>query len=110
MLENSIYSVISPEGCASILWKDKTKVAEAAATLHLTARDLLELGVIDEIIPEPPGGAHQNYDETAANFKVCVQKHLAQLKAEMISTTIAKRYKKFRQMGKLIENCSRGDS
>ena len=69
MLENAIYSVISPEGCASILWRDPSKSLEAAEAMKLSAQDLLKLGVIDDIIPEPLGGAHRNHDEIADNIK-----------------------------------------
>ncbi len=102
MLENAIYSVISPEGCAAILWKDKTKVEEAATTLRLTANDLLELGVIDEIIPEPLGGAHRNYETTTKMVKDVVKKHLRELKRMSLEKLINQRYEKFRQMGKFI--------
>lgn len=99
MLENAVYSVISPEGCASILWKDKSKVEEAASTLRLTAPDLLELKIIDEIIPEPSGGAHLNYKEAAQNLNVAIQQHLFEIKAEKLSVLISKRYKRIREIG-----------
>lgn len=99
MLENAVYSVISPEGCASILWKDKSKVEEAASTLRLTAPDLLELKIIDEIIPEPSGGAHLNYKEAAQNLNVAIRQHLFEIKAEKLSVLISKRYKRIREIG-----------
>jgi acetyl-CoA carboxylase alpha subunit len=68
MLENSYYSVISPEGCAAILWKHRKHAPEAAAALKLTAKDLLELGIVDEVVPEPLGGAHQDHEAAIANF------------------------------------------
>src|SRR4029453_9180606 len=76
MLENSIYSVITPEGCAAILWKDATKAEQAAEALKLTATDLLELKVIDEIIPEPLGGAHRDPEEAARGLQGAVTRHL----------------------------------
>lgn len=103
MLENAVYSVISPEGCAAILWEDKKKVAEAASTLRLTAKDLLELEVIDEIIPEPPGGAHRNIDEICLTLKKGLIKSLHELQKHNSSTLALKRYKKFRKMGQFIE-------
>ena len=69
ILENAYYSVISPEGCAAILWKDRSAAAKAAAALRITAKDLLELGLVDEIIPEPMGGAHTDLGTMAANLK-----------------------------------------
>ncbi|MEW6095011.1 MAG: acetyl-CoA carboxylase carboxyltransferase subunit alpha [bacterium] len=103
MLENAIYSVISPEGCAAILWEDKKKVEESAATLRLTAKDLLELEAIDEIIPEPLGGAHRNIDEMSNELKKALIKNLHDLQKCNSSTIVLKRYKKFRKMGKFIE-------
>ena len=76
MLENSIYSVISPEGCASILWRDPGKSLEAAEAMKLSAQDLLKLGVIDDIVPEPLGGAHRNHDEVAHNIKNIILENL----------------------------------
>lgn len=103
MLENAIYSVISPEGCAAILWEDTKKVEEAADTLKLTAHDLLNLEVIDEIIPEPLGGAHHNIDEICNELKKALLKHLQELQKYNPSTIVLQRYKKFRKMGKFIE-------
>ena len=79
MLENSIYSVISPKGCASILWRDGTQAQKAAEALHLTAEDLKELGVIDEIIPEPAGGAHRMREEAIASVGDAIFKQLQDL-------------------------------
>ena len=76
MLENSIYSVISPEGCASILWRDPSKSLQAAEAMKMTAKDLLNLGIIDEIIPEPLGGAHRNPDAIADDIKHSIIKNL----------------------------------
>ncbi len=103
MLENAIYSVISPEGCAAILWEDKKKVEESAAALQLTANDLIELEVIDEIIPEPLGGAHRNMDEVSNRLKKTLIKHLQELQKHNTSTLVLKRYKKFRKIGRFIE-------
>ena len=99
ILENAYYSVISPEGCAAILWKDRANAAQAAQALKLTAKDLLELGVVDEVIPEPLGGAHKDYDATAAALKKCVLKHLEKLLEMKTSELLEARYKKYRQMG-----------
>src|SRR5271167_3601850 len=79
ILENAYYSVISPEGCAAILWKDRANAAQAAAALKLTAKDLLELDVVDEVVPEPLGGAHRDYDETATSLKKAILKNLDKL-------------------------------
>ena len=100
MLEHAVYSVISPEGCAAILWNDKTRVEEAAGTLHLTAKDLLELQIIDEIILEPSGGAHRNHDEAAQKIKKAIKKHLNKLKAIDIPALLEERYEKYQKMGK----------
>ncbi|MCX7821146.1 MAG: acetyl-CoA carboxylase carboxyltransferase subunit alpha [Brevinematales bacterium] len=100
MLENSIYSVISPEGCASILWHDATKMDKAAKALKITSRDLLELGVIDEIIPEPYGGAHRDPETTFKNVKEYLLKHYSEIKKFSIPKLLQKRYEKFRKMGK----------
>lgn len=100
MLENAIYSVISPEGCAAILWKNQEKVEEAAKALRLTSRDLLKLGIIDEIIPEPRGGAHRDVEKTAANIKEAIIKHLRELKRPPPDELIEKRCSKYRDIGK----------
>ncbi|MFQ5834543.1 MAG: acetyl-CoA carboxylase carboxyltransferase subunit alpha [bacterium] len=100
MLENAIYSVISPEGCAAILWKDQTKIEEAAKALRITSQDLLDLKIIDDIIPEPMGGAHRDVEQTALNIKQAVTKHLRELKDLTPAELIQKRYKKYRGIGK----------
>lgn len=100
MLEHSIYSVISPEGCASILWRDATNAVEAAAALRLTARDLLQLGVIDEIIPEPLGGAHRKPAEIIAKVGQAIGKSLNELVGKDRKTLLAERREKFLSMGK----------
>jgi acetyl-CoA carboxylase carboxyl transferase subunit alpha len=99
ILENAYYSVISPEGCAAILWKDRANAAQAAAALKLTAKDLLELNIVDEIIPEPLGGAHRDFDTTAATLKKTLLKHLEKLNDLKISELLDARYKKFRKIG-----------
>jgi len=104
MLENAIYSVIPPEGCAAILFRDPNRKIEAAEALKLTSQDALELGVIDEIIPEPLGGAHRNVDLTAKNMKAAILKHLEELSSVSGEELAAERYEKFRNMGKFIIN------
>jgi acetyl-CoA carboxylase carboxyl transferase subunit alpha len=104
MLEYSIYSVISPEGCASILWRDSAKVPEAAAQLRLTAPDLVGLGICDEIVPEAPGGAHRDAALTAAKLRVTLKRHLKDLTAMSRQDLVDGRYKKFRAMGAFVEN------
>ena len=103
MLEYSIYSVISPEGCASILWRDPAKISEAAAQLKLTAPDLLELGVCDEVVPESAGGAHRNAAITAAKLRVALKKQLKDLVGLPPDVLIEQRYQKFRKMGSFVE-------
>ncbi|MFA5319633.1 MAG: acetyl-CoA carboxylase carboxyltransferase subunit alpha [Candidatus Omnitrophota bacterium] len=103
VLENAYYSVISPEGCAAILWKDGLKAPDAAEVLKLTATDLLKLGVIDCVIPEPMGGAHRNPQETAANVKQAVGGYLKKLLKLDKKTLLDSRYDKFRKIGKILE-------
>jgi acetyl-CoA carboxylase carboxyl transferase subunit alpha len=100
MLSNAVYSVISPEGCASILWRDGSKAPEAAAALCLTAGSLRELGVVDEIIPEPPGGAHRDPEGTMGAVKVQVVKHLKHLKGSAPRKLMERRFEKFARMGR----------
>lgn len=99
MLEYSIYSVISPEGCASILWRDPKRVPDAAAQLKLTAQDLEELGVCDEIVPEAPGGAHRDAAVTASKLRSALKRHLSELSELGPSDLVETRYRKFRQLG-----------
>lgn len=99
MLENAIYSVISPEGCAAILWKNQEKIEEAAKALRLTSQDLFNLGLIDEIIAEPRGGAHKDPEQTALNIKERIIKHLEELKKISPEEMVKKRYKKYREIG-----------
>jgi acetyl-CoA carboxylase carboxyl transferase subunit alpha len=99
MLEYSIYSVISPEGCASILFRDAKRANDAAIAMKITAPDLLKLGVIDEIIKEPPGGAHTDMQQSANNIKSAIIKNLEPLLSLSQRELIADRYNKFRKMG-----------
>src|SRR6478736_4317448 len=99
MLEYSIYSVISPEGCASILWRDPAKIGEAATQLKLTAPDVQQLGVCDEIVPEAPGGAHRSPAHTAAKMRMAIKKHLSELVELTPAELIERRYQKFRKLG-----------
>ena len=102
MMENAIYSVISPEGCASIMWRDSTKKELAAEALRVTATDLNELGCIDGVIPEPEGGAHKDHEAAAALLDAVLQENLAQLKRIPIPDLVASRYKKFRTMAQFF--------
>jgi acetyl-CoA carboxylase carboxyl transferase subunit alpha len=99
MLENAVYSVISPEGCAGILWRDGTKAPEAAEALKITAPDLKKLGAIDEIVPEPAGGAGANHKQAAAFVKKSIVKALKELTKLSVEELIDGRYAKFRAMG-----------
>ncbi len=99
MLENSFYSVISPEGCAAILWKDQRAVAQAAENLKFLAQDLLEFGVVDKIIPEPPGGVHIDPEQTFKNVDKQLNEVLKKLEEKTPEERIEKRYQKFRKIG-----------
>lgn len=99
IMENAYYSVISPEGCAAILWKDRSAAARAAEALRITAKDLRELGLVDEIIPEPLGGAHNDAAASAANLKAHLLQHLAELAALPAEERLKRRYAKFRGFG-----------
>ena len=99
MLEYAIYSVISPEGCAAILWGDGAKAPEAAEIMRVTAPDLLKLGVIDAIVPEPVGGAHRNWEATAASLRAALRDHLWQLRSRSETELIEERQEKFRRIG-----------
>jgi acetyl-CoA carboxylase carboxyl transferase subunit alpha len=109
MLEHSVYSVISPEGCAAILWKKAPTDTgpedfdRASNALKLTSEDLKGLGVIDEIIPEPLGGAHKDHDETAENIKMALMRHLQELKNKTPELLVQERYDKFRVIGEIQE-------
>ncbi|MGB7295604.1 MAG: acetyl-CoA carboxylase carboxyltransferase subunit alpha [Candidatus Aminicenantales bacterium] len=99
MLENSFYSVISPEGCAAILWKDQSAVSQAAESMKIRAQDLLELGIIDKIIPEPPGGAHIDPESTFKAVDRHISQALKKLEAKPVEELLEERYQKFRKMG-----------
>lgn len=99
ILENAYYSVISPEACSAILWRDRRHAAEAAEALKLTAQDLLKLEVVDEIVPEPEGGAHRDYDVVAANLGSALRSALEQVRQVPIAELLEQRYQKFRRLG-----------
>ena len=102
MMENSIYSVISPEGCAAIMWRDATKKELAAEAMRITAGDLSELGVIDDIVPEPEGGAHRDHEAAANLLDASLQKHYADLKKLSPAELVVSRYNKFRTMAQFF--------
>ncbi len=111
MQEFAIYSVIPPEGCAAILWRDAARKVEAAKALKITAPDLLELGLIDEIVKEPVGGAHLNYDQAAALVGDAIARHLQELRGVTVVDRLEARYQKFRSMGRLgIEPAGQADA
>lgn len=99
MLENSIYSVISPESCSAILWKDQNHVREAAQSLKLTAPDLERFGIVDEIVAEPPGGAHNDWDQTTSELSRALSRHLEEVSALDPQDRIDSRHEKFRKIG-----------
>ena len=99
ILENSFYSVISPEGCAAILWKEQGAVAQAAENLKFLAQDLLELGIVDKVIPEPPGGAHIDFEQTFKNVDRQLNQILKKLEKKTPEELIEERYQKFRKIG-----------
>jgi len=103
MLEYAVYSVISPEGCASILWKDGAKAEVAAEALRITAPELRELGVVEEIVPETKGAAHRDVDETARNLKAALQRTLAELLPQGPDGWVRSRYERFRKLGPVAE-------
>src|SRR6059036_257909 len=99
ILENAYYSVISPEACSAILWRDRRHAAEAAEALKLTAQDLFKLEIVDEIVAEPQGGAHRDYDSVAANLGSALRRNLAQISKIPIDELRKQRYEKFRRLG-----------
>ncbi len=103
MLENTWYSVISPEGCAAILWHDSTKAEQAAEAMKLTANDLLELGVVDKAVAEPLGGAHQDYDEAARVLKQALLTELAELEKSSAAALVEARIEKYSKMGRFSD-------
>jgi acetyl-CoA carboxylase carboxyl transferase subunit alpha len=98
MMENSVYSVISPEGCASIMWRDPTKKDLAAEAMKITAEDLSRLGCIDGVVPEPDGGAHSDHEAAAGLLDAVLQEHFNELKRKPVPELLASRYNKFRTM------------
>jgi acetyl-CoA carboxylase carboxyl transferase subunit alpha len=102
LMENAVYSVISPEGCASILWRDSAKAEKAAAALKITATDLVELDLIDGVVPEPDGGAHLDHDEAARLLMPILLGALNELSALSVSELLDRRYKRFRNMGQFF--------
>jgi acetyl-CoA carboxylase carboxyl transferase subunit alpha len=99
MLENSIYSVISPEACASILWKKREKAMDVAEALKMTAQDLLKLKIIDEMVKEPLGGAHRDYVQAAHIIRRVIRRHIAELQSIPLDELLLKRYEKYRRIG-----------
>jgi len=103
ILENAYYSVISPEACSAILWKDRRHAAEAAEALKLTARDLMKLNVVDEIVAEPDGGAHRDHEKAAEILSAVLRSNLKRLLKTPINQLLKKRYEKFRRLGNFAE-------
>jgi acetyl-CoA carboxylase carboxyl transferase subunit alpha len=103
MMENSIYSVISPEGCAAIMWRDSTKKELAAEAMRITATDLSELGCIDDIVPEPEGGAHRDHEAAANLLDVSLQKHFSEIKKIPPADLVVSRYNKFRTIAQFFK-------
>jgi acetyl-CoA carboxylase carboxyl transferase subunit alpha len=103
MLEYAIYSVISPEGCAAILFGDAGRAPEAAESMRITAPDLLRLGIIDAVVPEPVGGAHRDWEGAAAHLREALREHLTALGGKSGEALVSERYEKFRRMGEFAE-------
>jgi acetyl-CoA carboxylase carboxyl transferase subunit alpha len=103
IFENSFYSVISPEGCASIVWRDSTKAETAAVAMKITAKDLKEFGIVDEIVQEPEGGAHTDYEATAGHLDDVLSRQLAELSQQSAKELVKGRYEKFRKMGQYFD-------
>jgi acetyl-CoA carboxylase carboxyl transferase subunit alpha len=108
MLEHAVYSVISPEGCAAILWDDPAKVPEAAERLRMTAQDLMEFGMIDEIVPEPIGGAHRDPQGTADRLAKSIHLHLGELIDFPRQDLLDRRAAKYRRMGAVLNSSASG--
>ncbi|MCB9771474.1 MAG: acetyl-CoA carboxylase carboxyltransferase subunit alpha [Candidatus Omnitrophica bacterium] len=104
MLQNAYYSVISPEGCASILWRSSTKASEAANALKLTGEHLLKFGIVDEVIPEPQGGAHRDPESVATQLKKSILKNIKEISALSHKELLDQRYEKFRRIGHVVES------
>lgn len=110
MLQYAVYTVISPEGCAAILWHDASRASDAAAALRLTAEHLRGLGIVDEILPEPFGGAHRNPDAVLGEVRAALRRHLQALRATPVEVLLGRRYEKYRGMGRVVEMAGGGGS
>lgn len=110
MLQYAVYTVISPEGCAAILWHDATRAAEAAAALRLTADDLLRLGVVDEVLPEPFGGAHRDPETVFPKVRDALRTHLQDLSGRPAEELLERRYAKYRGIGRIVDAKMNGDT
>ena len=104
IMENAYYSVISPEGCAGIIWKDGAKAPEAAAAMKISANELLELNVVDDVVKEPLGGAHKDHEETANALYEAINAQLTALNALSEEEILDQRYERFRKIGSFLEN------
>jgi acetyl-CoA carboxylase carboxyl transferase subunit alpha len=104
MMENSIYSVISPEGCAAIMWRDASKKELAAEAMRITAADLSELGCIDDVVPEPEGGAHRDHEAAANLLEAALERHYAELKKISPAELVVARYNKFRTIAQFFKS------
>ena len=107
MLENTVYSVISPEGCASITWRDSGKAEQAAEALKMTAQDLKSMGIVDQIVPEPPGGAHTDAPKMAQILDPVLEEALRELQKLSVNELLEKRYQKFRLMGQFFREAAK---
>jgi acetyl-CoA carboxylase carboxyl transferase subunit alpha len=106
ILENGFYSVISPEGCASIIWRDAAKAETAAIAMKIMASDLKELGIVDEIVPEPDGGAHSDHEGAAKLLGDVLERQLLSLSEQVPRELVNARYEKFRRMGRFFDFAS----
>ena len=103
IFENSFYSVISPEGCASIIWRDASKAETAAVAMKITASDLKDMGIVDEVIPEPEGGAHTDHEGAARLLGGVLEKQLMMLASQPVRTLVDARYEKYRKMAQYFD-------
>lgn len=108
MLEHAIYSVIPPEGCAAIIWRDSSRGPEAAEALQLTAQHALRFGVVDEVVSEPVGGAHRDYDEAARQLRTALERNLAELSSLTPERLLENRYERFRKLGQFVDTAANG--
>jgi len=106
MLEHAVYSVISPEGCAAILWNDPSKTSQSAEALKLTAKDLVETGIIDQLVAEPPGGAHRDPSSSAQNLEEAIESQLSEIDDIPRQDLVRQRYEKYRNIGVFAEERS----